>query len=363
MPISYTQARNIVFFGSQGPADSRCMKALCVGGNETLVLRDIPTPEKPAAEHVIIRMDACAINPGDKFFLGRTPPPDLALSRYDVWGVSGAGTIMAAGEGVPRNYVGKKVAVYRSLQKTENLIGTWSEYSQLHRLNCVLLPDELNTQDYSGSLVNVITPYAFWKLAASEGHKGVLITAGTSASGIAMLGIALAKRIPVVSVVRDEEGKEQLSSFGAENVLVQKAKAFENDIIEITRRFETTAVFDGVGAELINRIVPSLPAQATVYSYGALGKERLFSVAGDLLMAKDLTLRSFSNFRSSTVRNRLELESALQELSGIIAMPHFRTKHGKTFTFENVQGAISYVGEHGEKPILTAGITTNPGGA
>ena len=62
-------------------------------------------------------MDACAINPGDKFFLGRTPPPDLALSLYNVWGVSGAGTVMAAGEGVPPGYVGKKVAVYRSLQK------------------------------------------------------------------------------------------------------------------------------------------------------------------------------------------------------------------------------------------------------
>jgi len=189
------------------------MKALCVGANQTLVLREIPTPEEPAADHVIIRMDACAINPGDKFFLGRTPPPDLALSLYNVWGVSGAGTVMAAGEGVPPGYVGKKVAVYRSLQKSENLIGTWSEYSQLHRLDCVLLPNELDTQDYSGSLVNAITPYAFWKQAASEGHKGVLITAGGSASGIAMPGIALTKRIPVVSIVRDEEGREELKNL------------------------------------------------------------------------------------------------------------------------------------------------------
>jgi len=134
------------------------MKALCVGANQTLVLCEIPTPEEPAADHVIIRMDACAINPGDKFFLGRTPPPDLALSLYNVWGVSGAGTVMAAGEGVPPGYVGKKTAVYRSLQKSENLIGTWSEYSQLHRLDCVLLPNELDTQDYSGSLVNARPP-------------------------------------------------------------------------------------------------------------------------------------------------------------------------------------------------------------
>lgn len=144
-------------------ADSEHMKAICVGADRTLLTRDIPMPEKPVRDHIIVRMDACAINPGDKFFLGRTPPPDLALSLYDAWGVSGAGTVVAAGEGVPSSYVGKKVAVYRSLQKTENLIGTWCEYSQLHRLNCVLLSAELDTRDYAGSLVNVITPYAFWK--------------------------------------------------------------------------------------------------------------------------------------------------------------------------------------------------------
>ena len=76
------------------------MKAICVGADQTLVVRKIPTPEKPVADHLIIRMDACAINPGEKFFLGRTPAPDLPLSVYDVWGVSGAGTVMAVGAGV-----------------------------------------------------------------------------------------------------------------------------------------------------------------------------------------------------------------------------------------------------------------------
>jgi NADPH:quinone reductase-like Zn-dependent oxidoreductase len=103
--------------------------------------------------------------------------------------------------------------------------------------------------------------------------------------------------------VRDAEGKEELKNFGAENVLVQESMTFQNDIAELTQRLETTAVFDGVGAELVNRIAPSLPPHATVYSYGVLGKESLFSIDGRLLMAKDLALKSFSNFRSPTVRN------------------------------------------------------------
>ena len=71
-------------------------------------------------------------------------------------------------------------------------------------------------------------------------------------------------------------------------------------------------------------------------------------------MMKDLSLKSFSNFRSTTVQNPRELETALRELSGMIAMPHFRTKGGKAFEFEKIQDAISYAGEDGKKPILTA---------
>jgi hypothetical protein len=47
----------------------------------------------------------------------------------------------------------------------------------------------VNAEEYAGSLVNVITPYAFLKQAVGEGHKGIIATAGTSATGIAMLGI------------------------------------------------------------------------------------------------------------------------------------------------------------------------------
>jgi hypothetical protein len=46
----------------------------------------------------------------------------------------------------------------------------------------------------------------------------------------------------------------------------------------------------------------------------------------------------------------------LQELSKIIGMPHFRTKRGKAFEFEQIQDAICYVGKRAKKPILTAGI-------
>jgi hypothetical protein len=65
-----------------------------------------------------------------------------------------------------------------------------------------------------------------------------------------MLGIALANRIPVLSVVGDAVGKEELKNFGAENVLVQESMTFQNDIAELTQRLETTAVLTVLGLNL-----------------------------------------------------------------------------------------------------------------
>ncbi len=42
----------------------------------------------------------------------------------------------------------------------------------------------------------------------------------------------------------------------------------------------------------------------------------------------------------------------LQGLFGMIHMPHFRTKNGKEFTFEQISEALSYLSKNGEKAVL-----------
>lgn len=137
------------------------MKAICTTPDRDLEVREVPTPTKPAAGHLLIKMDASGINPGDISFLKRVTPRQVPTSLYDVWGVSGAGTVIAVGEDVPAKYQGKLVAIYRSLISTDHTIGSWCEIAQMHHLTCVILPDSVDSIDYSGSLVNVITPYAF----------------------------------------------------------------------------------------------------------------------------------------------------------------------------------------------------------
>jgi len=156
--------------------------------NRELELRDIPTPSEPAPGHVLIDMDSSAINHGDKTFLARPTTMTPTTSLHEVWGASGAGRVAAIGAGVPRIYAGKSVAVYRSLNRSPETIGLWCERAQAPYLSCVILPDTVRARDYSGSLVNVITAYAFLEQIGEDGHKGAVVTAGASARAASRRG-------------------------------------------------------------------------------------------------------------------------------------------------------------------------------
>jgi NADPH2:quinone reductase len=318
------------------------MKAICLVPNEGVKLQNVEKPQKAEAGHLIVQMDSFAINPGDKAFISRPLPLGAVASLYNIYGVSGAGTVLETGPGVPERYTGKKVALYRSLKSSENIIGTWCEYSQVHFLDCVILPDDAKLDEYSGSLVNTITPYAFLNQITEEGHKGIISTAGTSATGIAMAGICSAHDFPLISIVRNEDGKKKLESLGAKNVIAQNDADFQIRLKETAHKLEATAVFDGVGGETLNKIIDILPNYSTIFTYGYLGGNSLLAFHTSLLNAKVLTIKSFGNFRTKTVQDPQRLEKALGDIGAMIHMPHFKTPVGKKFKLEEINDALLF---------------------
>src|SRR5471030_1639714 len=103
------------------------MKAICVTPSRGLEVRDIPTPAEPAPGHVLVAMEASAINHGDKTFLKMPNAAGnaLAVQQHNVWGASGAGKVIALGAGVPAEYAGRQVAIYRSLGRSPESVGLW----------------------------------------------------------------------------------------------------------------------------------------------------------------------------------------------------------------------------------------------
>jgi NADPH:quinone reductase len=331
------------------------MKAICVTASRELEVRDIPTPNEPAPGHVLVDMDASAINHGDKTFL-RMPNAAgnaLALGPHGVWGASGAGRVVAIGAGVPADYAGKQVAIYRSLDRSPESVGLWCERAHVPYTACVILPDHVRARDYCGSLVNVMTAYAFLEEIAEAGHKGVIVTAGNSATGYALACLARSRKVSAIFLVRTEAAREALRRSGAEHVLIT-SEGFTDTLGALSAELGATAVFDGVGGDLLGKIAPSLPMNSTIYLYGILGGAAPVSIQSVLFMMKNLTIRRFSNFESRTVKERERLVAALKALEGVIDDPMFATKIGKTFRYDQIEQAMTYESRDGAKAVLVA---------
>lgn len=331
------------------------MKAICVTAGRELEVRDIPAPAEPAPGHMLVDVAASAINHGDKTFLKMPDAAGRALSatRSDVWGASGAGTVVAVGAGVPATYAGRQVAIYRSLGRTPESIGLWCERSHVPYTSCAVLPDTVKATDYCGSLVNVMTAYAFLEEIAEAGHKGVIVTAGNSATGYALAALARRRNLSAIFLVRTDAAREALLRSGAVHVIVTH-DGFTDTLAALAAELQATAVFDGVGGALLGTLVPSLPANTTIYFYGFLGGNTPISIPSVFFMMKNLTMKRFSNFESSTVKDPHKLVAALRTLGDVIDDPLFRTRIGKTFGYEQIDDAMAYHPADGSKAVLVA---------
>lgn len=309
------------------------MQAICVTPERTLELRDIPQPTKAAPGHVLVDVAAAAINPGDKTFLGMPAAAGLTLGprRADVWGASAAGGIVAVGAGLSSDLLGRTVAIYRSLGRTPETLGLWCERAEAPVSSCVLLPEGARPLDYSGSLVNAITAYAFLEQAIAEGHEGAVATAGGSATGRALAALAERRGFPVLF----------LSRHGRDGALATSDAHFEDAFRAEAARIKATAVFDGVGGGLLGRLLPILPAHATISCYGFLAGPEPVAFPTSLLMTQDATIRRFSNFETPTVKDPARLARALADLSAVMGDPRFHTEIGETFAFADFARAMS----------------------
>jgi NADPH2:quinone reductase len=331
------------------------MKAICVTASRELEVRDIPIPSQPAPGHVLVDMDSSAINHGDKTFLKMPTAVGsaLALGLHDVWGASGSGRVVALGAGVPTEYAGRQVAIYRSINRTPESIGLWCETAHVPYTSCVILPDHVQARDYCGSLVNVMTAYAFLEEIVEAGHRGVIVTAGNSATGHALASLARRRKLPAIFLVRSDAARDSLHRLGVEHVIVTNGD-FTSRLSALASELGITAIFDGVGGDLIGKIAPSLPMNSTIYFYGFLGGSVPISISSVLFMMKNLSMRRFSNFDSETVKDRGKLVLALKAIEQVIDDPLFKTRIGKVFSYEQIDLAMAYESVVGAKAILVA---------
>ncbi|MCW2529400.1 MAG: oxidoreductase [Pseudonocardiales bacterium] len=273
-------------------------------GTLELSLHDVPVPT-PAANEVLVRVEAAPINPSDLGLLTAgadlttatvTGPParpvvtatlgvgavaglTARLGQSLPVGNEGAGTVVAAGS---------SSAAQALLGKTVGVAGgaMYSQYRAVDAAACLVLPEGATARDGASSFVNPLTALGMVETMRHEGHSALVHTAAASNLGQMLVKICRTDGIPLVNIVRKPDQEELLRSLGAVHVLNSTLPSFPTDLVEALTATSATLAFDATGGgtlagQLLNGMEKAANATAAEYSrYGSTVHKQVYIYGG-----------------------------------------------------------------------------------
>ena len=192
------------WYEKQGPA------------RDVLVVGEMDDPE-PRSGEVRIRVAFSGVNPGD------------VKKREDAFGVGmpyprvvphsdGSGTIDGVGEGVSRQWIGRRVWCYGA--QSYRPFGTAAGYTVVPVERVVELPEGVPLEQGACLGIPGITAHRNVHVAGSVQGRTVLVQGGAGAVGASAVQLAHQAGARVIATCRAESDKEIASRAGADEVLL-----------------------------------------------------------------------------------------------------------------------------------------------
>ncbi|WP_124712615.1 zinc-binding dehydrogenase [Mycolicibacterium nivoides] len=286
-------------------------------GKLELSLHEVEVPT-PAADEVVVRVEASPVNPSD---LGLLIPSVADMSAATVTGTperpvvtaplregalaglsarigaslpvgnEGAGTVVAAGS---------SPAAQALLGKTVGIAGgaMYSQYRVVNAAACLVLPDGATAKEGASSFVNPLTALGMLETMRREEHSALVHTAAASNLGQMLVKACLADGVPLVNIVRKAEQEEILRGLGAVHVCNSASPSFEADLVEALKATSATLAFDATGggtlaSQILNGMEQAASATAAQYSrYGSSVHKQVY-IYGSLDTSPTVLTRNF----------------------------------------------------------------------
>ena len=262
-------------------------------GRFELSLVDVATPE-PAADEVVVRIEATPINPSDIGLLigpvdlktakqtgtaerpavtATVPPAALKavagrLDQSMPVGNEGAGVVVKTGSSdAARALLGKTVAMIGGAM--------YAQFRTIKASDCLVLPPGATAAEGASCFVNPLTSLGMVETMRREGHTALVHTAAASNLGQMLNKICIKDGIGLVNIVRSAEQARLLRGIGAKHVCDSTAPTFLDDLTEAIAATGATLAFDAIGGgKLAGQILACMEAavnrNATTYSrYGS----------------------------------------------------------------------------------------------
>jgi NADPH:quinone reductase len=273
-------------------------------GELEISLVDVPIAE-PAADEVVVRVEATPINPSDLGLLvgaadmttaratgTREAPvitakvPEAAMramaGRLDESvpvGNEGAGVVVKAGSSeAAKALLGKTVAMLGGAM--------YAQYRTIKASECLVLPAGTTPAEGASCFVNPLTSLGMVETMRREGHKALAHTAAASNLGQMLNKICLKDGIGLVNIVRSPQQAEILRKIGAKYVVDSTSPTFMSDLTRALEETGATLAFDAIGGgKLAGQILSGMEAAAnrtskTYSRYGSNVHKQVYIYGG-----------------------------------------------------------------------------------
>lgn len=296
------------------------------GGPEVLGWISTGTPT-PASDEVLVRVEAAGVNFIDVYHRMGLYSLELPFTP----GVEGAGVVEATGSGVSHIRVGDRVA-------WAGPIGSYAEYVKLAADRCVAVPDSVELTVAAAVMLQGMTAHYLCRdtFPLAEGHR-CLVHAGAGGVGHLLIQMAKMRGATVYTTVSSEAKAETALWAGADHVINYLDTDFGDAIEELTGPKSLDVVYDGVGADTLERGLELLRPRGMMVTYGnASGRPpnvdpiRLMSL-GSLFITRP-TLGDY-------VGSRGELERRASDLFRWIGGGELKVRIGARFPLANAAEA------------------------
>ena len=248
-------------------------------GELELSLASVAIPE-PAADEVLVRIEAAPINPSDlgllfgaadmntAKFSGTAANPVVTASipeklikamagRVDQSmpvGNEGAGVVVKAGA---------SPAAQALMGKSVSIVGgaTYSQHRSVKVAQCMVLPAGTTPAEGASAFVNPLTALGMTETMRRESHSALVHTAAASNLGQMLNKICIQDKIALVNIVRKQEQEDILRAIGAKHVCNATSPAFMQELTDALVATGATIAFDAIGGgRLAGQILTGMEA-------------------------------------------------------------------------------------------------------
>lgn len=183
-------------------------------------------------------------------------------------GIEAAGIVDQVGSGVTGIEVGERMCTLPYFYYQRGVSG---ESVVIDQRYATPAPAGLTAVESASIWMQYMTAY-FPIAEESQAGPGVTIlaTAATATAGTAALRIGRRCGATMIATTRSEHNREYLTAAGADHVFVDDGGDLAAFIADVTDGHGVDAVFDPVGASMIDRYAPALAKDAQVHWYGLL---------------------------------------------------------------------------------------------